>query len=81
VEQFQDAYSRRAEQIKRWNKKTYRERSLRLHRGSDLDEHLGTYMANGGSVNFLIAELLAGHFGVANPYKQRHIRTVEHIWP
>jgi hypothetical protein len=65
----------------RWNKKTYRELTLRVHRGSDLDDRLHEFMYSGGSVNFLIAKLLCEYFGVAVPYKREYKRTVEHFYP
>jgi len=76
-----DAYERRRAATARWNKKTYRETTLRLHRGSDLDDRLGAYRAEGGSVNYLLASLLATHFGVANPYKEKHTRHITQLYP
>jgi hypothetical protein len=76
-----DAYTRRTEQTKAWNKRNYRERSIRLHRGSDLDDRLGTFIATGGSLNYLITDLLANHFDVPNPYKRIHTRHVVQIYP
>jgi len=75
-----ETYKKKMESNKRWNDKAYRHRTIRIHRDSVLDDRLGEYMAAGGSVNFLIAELLAGHFGVGNPYKQKHIRKVERLY-
>jgi hypothetical protein len=81
MEQKQDAYSRRMGHIKRWNKKTYRERCIRLHRGSELDNCLSAFCESGGSVNFLIAELLAAHFKCPLPYKEKHTRKRVQIFP
>lgn len=77
----QDAYRRRMEANKRWNNKAYRQRCIRFHRGSDLDDRLGRFCAEGGSVNYLISDLLSHYFGVANPYKEKHTRVVEQIYP
>jgi len=76
-----DPFERRKAARDKWNKKAYKEIKLRVHRGSDLEDRLGAYMSEGGSVNFLLAELLSGHFGVANPYKERHIRHVTRLFP
>jgi hypothetical protein len=76
-----DSYERKQAAKNRWNKKTYREITLRVHRGSDLDDRLGAYRHDGGSINYLIANLLSTHFGVDNPYKEIHTRKVVTLWP
>ena len=76
-----DSYERKQAATRRWNKKAYRQIMLRVHRGSNLDDRLGLFMANGGSVNYLLATLLASHFEVENPYKEIHTRQITQIYP
>jgi len=67
-----DAYSRQRAAIKRWNRRNYKEFKLRIHRGSDLEERMAAYAAEGGSLSFLMAVLLSHHFECKLPYKKTY---------
>ena len=56
-------------------KKAYTLKPFRVHKGSDLEDRLEAFMAEGGCYNFLITELLCQYFNVPIPHKVRFITT------
>jgi len=58
----------------RYNNKAYRHFHYRLHAGSNLHDRVSAYQEDGGSLNFLITDLLAQHFNVDNPYKYQYVK-------
>lgn len=65
----------------RYQRDNYHKYPFRVRKGTDLSEALDAYRAKGGSINWLITELMCEHFGVDMPHRYRFDREVTQIWP
>lgn len=74
-----DVYTRGVDARKQYNARAYRQFLYRIHAGSDLDDRLSQFQQDGGSLNFLITDLLSGYFGVQTPYKFRYLNELNRL--
>ena len=61
----------------KYNQRTYATHVLRVRKDSDLADRIAGYKADGFSLNQLVMELLAAHFGTELPMKYYFERRVE----
>ena len=59
-----------------YNAATYNSHIYRIRKGCALDDRVSGYKACGGSMNWLITELLCRHFDVPMPHRYRFDRIV-----